>query len=111
MRLGGPADKSEIKGLGMSFGKFKGWFLVGLGALVILAEIILVTSNWGDPCTFHFYTHTVTNFSVGQFMLACATGGLVFGLMVWLLLRGIKDLLRARKIADAKIVLQADKKV
>ncbi len=75
--------------------KFKGFFFLISGGLVIVAAAVLILFQWGNTARFSLYGKNIDNANTALLMALSALGGITLLLMFWLVLLGIKALRRA----------------
>lgn len=78
----------------MNFKLYRGYALIAVSGLLILAAVVLIFVNWDQACTLHLFTKDITCVNVGPLMLLSAVCGLAMWYVVKILCRGVK-LLRA----------------
>jgi hypothetical protein len=89
------------EGLGgtMNWKIFKGYVLIPVSGLYLMAAILLGLLNLRNPCDWSMYGTIQKGQSIGGIMFVSAVVGAVGLLMVILLVRGIRDLRRGRREA------------
>ena len=75
----------------MKVSRIKGWFMVGVSGLVILAMVVLVTLQWGNQAQFSLYGQNRTVNTMALMALSIAAGVVLVGVF-GVLLRGIRTL-------------------
>lgn len=61
----------------MSLHRFKGYFLVIVSSLAILAALVLMVMNLTNRCSFSLFGPIIENFRIGVLMMLSALAGIV----------------------------------
>ena len=80
----------------MNFASMKGYMLTLASALVILASIILIVMNWGNPFELSLYWKIFKGNSLGLLMLLSAVSGIIIWWSFRLLIAGVRSLRKGR---------------
>ena len=80
----------------MNFRKIKGYVLLGVGGLVLVAAAVLVLLQWGNTAELSVFGKN-TQANTLLLMLCSAAGGLVVVAAAWLVLYAVKALRAARQ--------------
>ena len=81
----------------MNLNLFKGYVLVVLSGLVILAAAILVALQWGNRGDFSLYGKNIPDASTAVVVLTSAAGGVVLLYLAKVMARGISALRKGRR--------------
>ena len=83
----------------MKFSTFKGYVLVIVSGLVVLAALLLVVLQWGNTSVFSLYGKNVEA-NTGLLVILSAVGGVVVMFMTKALFHGALILRKARRKPD-----------
>ena len=81
----------------MNLNLLKGYVLIVLSGLVILAAVVLVALQWGNRGNFSLYGKNIPDANTAVVVLASAAGGVVLLFLPMLLARGISALRMGRR--------------
>lgn len=81
----------------MNLNIFKGYVLIVLSGLVILAAVVLVALQWGNRGNFSLYGKNIPDASTAVVVLASAAGGVVLLSLAKVMARGISALRKGRR--------------
>ncbi len=80
----------------MNFNTVKGYVLVILSGLVLLAAVLLVVLQWGNMAAFSVYGRN-TQINTALLIVFSLIGGPILFFLIWVLYCGVRDLLRGRR--------------
>ena len=93
----------------IKWNSIKGYVLVVVSGLFLLAAGILVISNIGNSCDLTCYWTILHSQSIGVALLIAGGVGVVAVWMLKLLVRGVRDIKRGRKAAAIDKINQLEK--
>ncbi len=89
----------------MNVNLLKGYVLVVLSGLILLAAALLVILQWGNQAKLSLYGKNV-EVNTFALVLCSAAGGIVIVFLCWVFVRGLRSLLKGRRKEKQQLIAQ-----